>query len=116
MTSSFSADDIQNALRDGFYVTVGLGVIAFQKAQVQRQELRKRVDGNLDTARVAVGDRVKTVNERLDAVEARIDDVLDGVESQLPDQARSMMRQARSVAKDTRTQLTDLVESNVTPA
>jgi hypothetical protein len=36
-------DDIQKAVRDCFYITVGLGVIAFQKAQVQRQELRKQL-------------------------------------------------------------------------
>ncbi len=33
------AEDLAKTLQDAVYVTVGLGLIAFQKAQVQRQEL-----------------------------------------------------------------------------
>ncbi len=106
-------DDISKTVKDSIYVTIGLGVIAFQKAQVQRQELKKQVDTNLSGTRSLVGDSLKTVQERLEAVEGRIDSVLDDVEQQLPDQARSVMRQARDVAKDTRTQLVELVEQRI---
>ncbi len=37
------ADDLSKTLKDAAYITVGLGVIAFQKAQVQRQELRNQL-------------------------------------------------------------------------
>ena len=107
--TEISIDDIGKTLKDSMYVTIGLGVIAFQKAQVQRQELRKQVETNLSGASGLVGDRLKTVQERLEAVEGRIDTVLDDVEQQLPQQARSVMKQARDVAKDTRSQLVDLV-------
>jgi len=103
-------DDIQKAVRDSFYVTVGLGVIAFQKAQVQRQELRKQLEGGIGEAQRNVSDSVKTVEERLEAVEHRIDEVLDDVEEKLPAQARLVMSQARSVAKDARQQLRVLVD------
>ncbi len=103
-------DDISKTVKDSLYVTIGLGVIAFQKAQVRRQELKKQVETNLTGTRSLVGDSLKTVHERLEAVEARIDDVLDGVEQQLPDPARNVVRQAREVAKDTRTQLVGLVD------
>lgn len=106
-------DDISKTVKDSIYVTIGLGVIAFQKAQVQRQELKKQVDANLSGTRSLVGDSLKTMQERLEAVEGRIDTVLDDVEQQLPDQARNVMRQARDVAKDTRTQLVELVEQRV---
>jgi ElaB/YqjD/DUF883 family membrane-anchored ribosome-binding protein len=110
--TEISIDDISKTVKDSLYVTIGLGVIAFQKAQVQRQELQKQVNANLAGTRSLVGDSLKTVQERLEAVEGRIDEVLDDVEQQLPEQARSVMRQARDVAKDTRTQLLDLVDAN----
>ena len=106
--ADITIDDIQKTLKDSLYVSIGLGVIAFQKAQVQRQELRKQVGANVEVARVVVEDRVKTVEERLEAVEQRIDAVLDDVEERLPEQARSVMHQAREVAKDARTQLRQL--------
>jgi ElaB/YqjD/DUF883 family membrane-anchored ribosome-binding protein len=102
-------DDIQKRLTDGVYVGIGLGVIAFQKAQVQRQELRKQLAANVGTARTSVEDRIKTAEERLLAMEHRIDAVLDDVEERLPEQARSVMHQAREVARDTRDQLRELV-------
>lgn len=102
-------DDVQKAVRDSFYVTVGLGVIAFQKAQVQRQELRKQLEDGLGGAQQGLSDSARTVEERLEAVEHRIDEVLDDVEEKLPPQARLVLSQARSVAKDARHQLRQLV-------
>lgn len=109
--AEITLDDISKTVRDSLYVGIGLGVIAFQKAQVQRQELRKQVETNVGGARSAVEDRVKTIEERLEAVEQRIDGVLDDVEQRLPEQARSVMHQAREVAKDARTQLLSLAGS-----
>jgi hypothetical protein len=110
MTPEITLDDIQKTVRDSFYVTVGLGVIAFQKAQVQRNELRKQVGEGVGGAQQTVAESVKTVEERLEAVEHRIDGVLDDVEEKLPAQARLVMAQARSVAKDARHQLRVLVD------
>ena len=50
-------DDVTNFAKDAAYVSVGLGVIAFQRLQVRRNELEK-----------LVGDRVKLVEERLGTV------------------------------------------------
>jgi hypothetical protein len=50
-------DDVTNLAKDAAYVSVGLGVIAFQRLQVRRNELEK-----------AVGERVKLVEERLGSV------------------------------------------------
>ena len=44
-------EDATKVLKDALYVSVGLGVIAFQKAQVQRQELQKAVEERLKPAR-----------------------------------------------------------------
>ena len=67
-------DDVTNAVKDAAYVSVGLGVIAFQRLQVRRNELTKLLDQRAGEARGAlevvgglVGDRVKVVEERLGA-------------------------------------------------
>ena len=67
-------DDVTNVVKDAAYVSVGLGVIAFQRMQVRRNELTKLVEQRTGEARGAlevvgslVGDRVKVVEERLGA-------------------------------------------------
>lgn len=54
-------DDVANVAKDAAYVSVGLAVIAFQRLQVRRNELEKR----LSTVGSLVGDRVKVVEERI---------------------------------------------------
>jgi hypothetical protein len=68
-------DDVASVVKDAAYVSVGLGVIAFQRLQVRRNELSKLISAQTDDARGAldavsalVGDRVKVVEERLTAV------------------------------------------------
>ncbi len=114
-------EDLTKALKDAAYVTVGLGVIAFQKAQVQRQELLKQLKGQADDAKdqysnvsTFVEDRVKLVEERLADVESRIEQLLDQVQDSLPEQAADLVKQTREAAKDARAQLTALVNRNAT--
>jgi hypothetical protein len=66
-----SLDEIAKAVQDAAYVTIGLSVIAFQKAQVQRNELTKSLQGTLDDARATVEDNVKLVEERLRSLAGR---------------------------------------------
>jgi len=68
-------DDVTNAVKDAAYVSVGLGVIAFQRLQVRRNELNKALSGPADEAKGAlevvgshVGERLKMVEERFGAV------------------------------------------------
>jgi len=68
-------DDVASVVKDAAYVSVGLGVIAFQRLQVRRNELSKLLSsqaedarGALDVVSALVGDRVKVVEERLTAV------------------------------------------------
>ena len=57
-------DDLSKTAKDALYVTVGLGVIAFQKAAVQRNELEKRLRSQREELAKLVEDRVKLVEER----------------------------------------------------
>jgi len=67
-------DDLANAIKDATYVSVGLGVIAFQRLQVRRNELAKAISGPAEEARgtlevlgAVVSERVKLVEERIGA-------------------------------------------------
>ena len=66
-----SLDELAKVLQDAAYVGIGLGVIAFQKAQVQRQELTKSLQGAVDDARTTVEDNLKLIEERLRSVADR---------------------------------------------
>lgn len=102
--------DATKFAKDTFYVTVGLGVIAFQKAQVRRNEIQRDLRENLGEARGAFDDRVQTVEDRLEALEGRVDDVLDDIENRLPEQVRDVVHQARDAAKEARGQLREIVD------
>lgn len=67
-------DDLTNAVKDAAYVSVGLGVIAFQRLQVRRNELSKALSapteearGTLEALSTLVGERLKLVEERVSA-------------------------------------------------
>jgi len=108
-------EDLTKLLKDAVYVTIGLGVIAVQKAQVRRQELSQQVSSQVDDAKSQLQsltkifeDRAKVVEERLEGVEARFDTLLDQLEEQLPEQAREIVKQARTAAKEARSQVRGL--------
>jgi hypothetical protein len=68
-------DEVTHVLKDAAYVSVGLGVIAFQRLQVRRNELTKALGAPGESASSAidlvgnlVGDRLKAVEERIGAV------------------------------------------------
>lgn len=72
------AEDLANAVKDAAYVSVGLGVIAFQRLQVRRNELAKAISGPVEESKgtlemlgALVGERVKLVEERVSAALSR---------------------------------------------
>ena len=119
--------DLSSLAKDSFYVTVGFGVLAFNRAQVARQDLRKAVDGQLGDARTNVErlsgtvderlkvleDRLETLSEQLETAyetfEQRFEKVLDEVEDRMPESARELVRSARSAAKEASGTLRELV-------
>jgi hypothetical protein len=103
--SGLEADDVTKVLKDAAYVTVGLGVMAFQRVQVRRRALHERLNSQFGDLPKRVEDRRRTVEERLEHIEEQVDAILDRVESRLPDPARTASQQARTAAKDARTQL-----------
>jgi septal ring factor EnvC (AmiA/AmiB activator) len=97
-----AATDFNNAVKEAAYVAVGLGVLGFQRAQVQRVELAKQLEAQLaglNTLSTNLGTQVETllstVREQL--AEARTQ--VNKVSADLPD------------AEAVRSQLTDLAKS-----
>ena len=108
--------ELRTLLRDAGYVAVGLGVIAFQRGQVQRRELEKQladVSTSLEDVKKLVEERVNALGEQVDLsvddIEQRLTVVLDEVRSRLPEQAREAFDTAVGAAKDATGQLLDLV-------
>jgi hypothetical protein len=121
--------DVRSTIKDAAYVGIGFGVLAFQKAQVRRQELQKRFEASIGDAKGGFGklsddvqDRIKLVEERLEVLskqvdaaaddfEERLDKALDQVQDRLPEQAKELFGKARTAGKDARTQLRELAKS-----
>jgi hypothetical protein len=109
-------DEISRTARDAAYVVVGLGVLGFQRAQVRRQELTKRlseprvqVETALDDVRGELTRRVKQADDRLERVITRLESTWEPVEQRLPAQARSLVLQARTQAREARQQIRSLL-------
>lgn len=111
-----SLPDVTKTVKDAAYITVGLGVIGFQRLQVQRNELEKNLRSQVSDARnelkKASGSfdaQIKTVEDRVTALETQIASVLDQLQDKLPDQAADIVSQARAAAKEAREQVRGLV-------
>ena len=92
MPSVTGDDALTTRARDALYTAVGFGVLAVQRLQVTRQDLRKdlseRLGGDADVSRL------------VKQMQVVADPVLDLVERQLPLPGRLVLRQARRAARD----------------
>lgn len=110
------ADRMADAAKDVLYIGVGAGVLAFQRAQVQRVELTKAVEERIAESRKQFTDLTKSagttaegqlakLDERVTEIEERVEDVLELVQQRLPKPAAELFGQARTVARTTRGQV-----------
>jgi hypothetical protein len=111
-----TADAISGALKDAGYITVGLAVLAAQKLNVQRQELRKAVhahptEGKAQLAAIveAVEGALARVNTGLMTAEAIVDTAVERLEDRLPEPAGSTLSHAHETVKVAREQVRNLL-------
>src|SRR4051812_14208077 len=104
--------DVTKTLKDAAYVTIGLGVMAFQKAQVRRVELtkqledqRKQVEAQPAEAREQFTKLLAGLDQQFQPVINEIEARLDELEKRLPDQAQTIVHQARETAKEARAEV-----------
>jgi len=118
-----------DSLRDAVYVVVGLGVLAFQRAQVERVQLQRQVEAYLESVReqsqsvgpdllsgvgakaaerlgtgagatrVRITTAVRSLDGQVTPVRLQAEESIDRVEAMLPGQARELVRTLRWTAK-----------------
>ena len=81
--------DVTKTAKDALYVTVGLGVLGYQKAQVRRRELARQVETQW-------GETAQQLQKLARELQGRVEPVLDQLEERLPGSARELVRQART--------------------
>ena len=81
--------DVTKTAKDALYVTVGLGVLGYQKAQVRRRELARQVETQW-------GETAQQLQKLARELQGRVEPVLDRLEERLPGSARELVRQART--------------------
>jgi hypothetical protein len=124
-----AGDKVAKLAKDALYVTVGAGVLTAQRVAVQRRELAKKLDGQLDvklpkfdmpkldlskfgsTESVIklVEAQAKAVDAQVIKLEARVDAAIDQAQTFLPVPAQRIVDQGQAFAKQSRTQVRKLV-------
>jgi hypothetical protein len=97
--------DIRKTVTDAGYVTVGLGVLGFQQAQVRRRELQKRLGntGGCLNARALDG------KARLDTLHQTVGEKTQGLRG-LADRIETQARSANGWAQELGVQVKDRIE------
>jgi len=109
---SKAAHDLADVAKDATYVVIGAGVLGFQKAQVQREELRKRLGDPKSTVEVRLASAKADFQQAVHTVDARVEDIIQRIEAaivpiedRLPTPARDLAKQAHVQAKEARSQI-----------
>jgi hypothetical protein len=98
------AANLRATARDLGYLAVGFGVLGFQRAQVRRRELERRLRTAGGPWR-APAMAALALDSLAGPVADRIDATLGLAEDQIPEPARSALRQARDGGRGVRRQL-----------
>ena len=113
---SVDTEAVTDAIKDAGYITVGLAVLAAQKAQVRRQELKKSLAGQVGNNRAQIAEIVDVVEARLASldkglvtIETKLDGAVEQLEKHLPDRAATVVGQAHEAAKVVRQQVRNLI-------
>lgn len=98
--------DVTSTVKDAAYVTLGLGVLGIQKAQVRRVELAKQVadqrrliEHQLAEASRTVQGLARDLDARVEPVRGQLGAQIDAVQERLPDPLREAVQHARAVAR-----------------
>jgi len=103
---------------DAVYVTIGLAALAFQKAQVRRQELSKALTDQFGTGKAQISEVVDTLEARLASLDARfialegkLDVTVEDLEKRLPERAGALLGSAHEAAKTARKQVRSMLRT-----
>jgi hypothetical protein len=110
---------VTDLARDAAYVAVGLGVLGYQRAQVQRIELKNKLskdfplNGRIGDVRATVKGNVKEGFKQIDGLAETaanfVESTLQPLEDRLPAQVTQLTSKAREQAREVRTQIRERV-------
>jgi hypothetical protein len=108
---------VTDLARDAAYVAVGLGVLAYQRAQVQRVELQKRlskdlpIDQRLGDVRQGVAKGYAQIDDLAESAAQFVESTLQPIEDKLPASVTQITIKARQQAREVRLQIRQRVSA-----
>ena len=114
--STFSKG-VTDLARDAAYVAVGLGVLAYQRAQVQRVELQKRLqqdlplDQRIGDVRQGVAKGFRQIDDLAESAVQFVESTLQPIEERLPSSVTQVTTKAREQAREVRIQIRQRVSA-----
>jgi len=91
---------VAETLKNATYVTIGFGVLGFQKAQVRRHELTKQLAGQIAEGRKTVSSLAAQLDGYVVPVRAQVETGLDSFEAVLPPPVQDLVGQARAALSE----------------
>jgi hypothetical protein len=119
MTTNIStlSKGVTDLARDAAYVAVGLGVLAYQRAQVQRVELQKRlqkdlpIDQRIGDVRQGVAKGFRQIDDLAESAVQFVESTLQPIEERLPTSVTQVTTKAREQAREVRIQIRQRVSA-----
>lgn len=104
-------NEVTQFARDAAYVAVGMGVLGYQRAMAQRNDLMAKLgaerdlDGRLADLRSAVTTGIQQVDSLLETATTVVESTVAPLEEQLPEPARELAHLAHERVRLLRSQL-----------
>jgi hypothetical protein len=108
---------VTDLARDAAYVAVGLGVLAYQRAQVQRVELQKRLskelplDQRIGDVRQGVAKGFQQIDDLAESAAQFVETTFQPLEDRLPASVSQLTTKAREQAREVRIQIRQRVSA-----
>jgi hypothetical protein len=110
---------VTDLARDTAYVAVGLGVLAYQRAQVQRVELQNRLshdfeidlDKRIGDVRGGVAKGIHQLDDLAETAVQFVETTFEPIEEKLPPTVSQLTTKAREQAREVRSQIRQLVNA-----
>ncbi|HEY6427204.1 MAG TPA: hypothetical protein VIX84_08210 [Acidimicrobiales bacterium] len=108
---------VADLARDAAYVAVGLGVLGYQRVQVQRVELKNKLSQDLSLeqrlgdVRQGVAKGIHQIDELTESATNFVESTLQPLEERLPASMTQFTAKAREQAREVRTQIRQRVSA-----
>jgi hypothetical protein len=108
---------VTDLARDAAYVAVGLGVLAYQRAQVQRVELQKRlqkdlpIDQRIGDVREGMAKGFRQIDDLAESAAQFVESTLQPIEERLPTSVTQVTTKAREQVREVRIQIRQRVSA-----